>query len=281
MDRSRIVRFYSQYSLGLRHFRNGTCSYQKHILRMSRRKKTDVVIHGQTQPATVDTFIQQAIQNNLPVETMERLFALREKVKAEAAKEAFVRALADFQAECPVIKKTKKVLNKDGNTVRYVYAPIDSIVEQIKRPLGRAGLSYRWETRQEAGKVTAVCFITHVLGHVESTDFTVDVDAAAYMTNPQKTASALTFAKRYSLCNGLGISTGDEDTDAVDVKKEPDAKSPKAQIIMRLRALNEKTGTPEEIREAIKRLTGLESGPETYADIAARLQSIIDENNQQ
>ena len=62
----------------------------------------------------VAVFISQAIEKGLPVETMEKLFALREKVKAEQAREAYVEALASFQSEVPAIKKTKKVLNKTG-----------------------------------------------------------------------------------------------------------------------------------------------------------------------
>jgi hypothetical protein len=58
-----------------------------------------------------------------------------------------------------------------------------------------------------------------------------------YMTAPQKYASAQTFAKRYALCNVLGISTGDEDTDATDVNKENTAKSDKAKIMFLLKAL--------------------------------------------
>src|SRR3990167_10453941 len=106
-----------------------------------------------------------------------------------------------FQDSCPVIKKTKKVLNKDGRTVRYQYAPLDSIVEQIKKPLKEAGVSYRWETKNANGEITAICTVTHILGHSESSEFAVPIDKEGFMTAPQKYASALTFAKRYSLCN--------------------------------------------------------------------------------
>src|SRR3990167_2131118 len=106
-----------------------------------------------------------------------------------------------FQDSCPAIKKTKKVMNKDGRTVRYQYAPLDSIVEQIKAPLKSAELSYRWETSNEKQEITAICTVTHVLGHSESSKFAVPIDTEGYMTAPQKYASALTFAKRYSLCN--------------------------------------------------------------------------------
>lgn len=240
----------------------------------------EIVKTEEKQDTSVELFISQAIAANVPVETLEKLFALREKVKAEKAKEEYVQALLVFQSECPVIEKTKKVFNKDGQTVRYKFAPLDSIVIQIKAPLSKAKLSYRWETKQEKGSVTAVCYVTHVLGHTESSDFTVDIDTEAFMTNPQKSASALTFAKRYSLCNALGISTGDEDTDATDVGKEKDAKSTKSKIIIRLRTLGQKTTTKEEVEKAVLSLTKLELVDKNFDEIASRLQILIDEKNE-
>lgn len=232
-----------------------------------------------TTTNSAEGLIAQAIEKGLGVETMERLFSLREKVKAEQAKEAFVQAMAGFQSECPVIEKTKKVMNKDGATVRYKYAPIDSIVEQIKKPLANHGLAYTWTVKNEVGKITAICKVTHKLGHSEESSFEIPIDSEGYMTAPQKVASALTFAKRYSLCNSLGISTGDEDTDATDVNKEKDAKSVKSKIAFRLKALKEKTGKKEEVAEAVKRLTNLELEEKNFEEIASRLQTIIEENN--
>src|ERR1700710_2694941 len=92
-------------------------------------------------PGSVDTFISQALAANAPVETLERLFALHKEVNAEKARAAFTDALATFQSEAPIIEKTKKVFSKEGK-LRYVFAPIDSIVEQIKKPLASNGFSY-------------------------------------------------------------------------------------------------------------------------------------------
>lgn len=240
------------------------------------KKTNDIAIKEDT---SVESFISQAIAGNVPMETLERLFVLRKEVKAEAAREAYTQALADFQSACPIIEKTKKVLNKDGRSVRYVFAPIDSIVSQIKKPLANAGLSYRWETRQEGKAVTAICIVTHKLGHSEKSEFTIEVDQEGFMTAPQKIASALTFAKRYSLLNALGISTGDEDTDATDVGAEPEAQSIKSKILFRLRALNKNTATKETIETAVLDLTKLELREQNYEDIADRLQVLIDEKN--
>lgn len=232
------------------------------------------------QPATVDTFISQAISQGLPVETMEKLFSLREKVKAEQAKEAYVEALSKFQGDCPIIEKTKKVLNKDGRTVRYQYAPIDAIAEQIKKPLVENGLSYRWEVENKEKMIKATAIITHKLGHSESSSFEIPIDTEGFMTEPQKYASALTFAKRYSLCNALGISTGEEDTDATDVSKEAQPKNQKSKIVFLLRGLGHEPKTKEEADAVIKKLTHLDLIEKNYGEIVARLEVLSKEKNE-
>lgn len=229
---------------------------------------------------SVESLISQAVKANVSIETLERLLVMRDKFNAEKAKEAFVVAMSGFQSECPVIKKTKKVLNKDGRTVRYSYAPIESIVEQIKKPLSKYKLSYSWEAKNEPGSIVAVVTITHALGHSTTSEFKIPVDTEGYMTAPQKVASALTFAKRYSLCNALGISTGDEDTDAIDTNKEKEAKSTKSKVIFLLRSLNKKTDTKEEIEAAVKSLAKLDLIEENLNEIVSRLEILVQENHE-
>jgi len=243
---------------------------------------TKEVTKGETKQevSSIDSFIAQAIQTNLPVESLERLFALREKAQAEIAKASFVEAMAQFQSECPIIEKKKAVMNKDGRTIRYKYAQIESIIEQVKTALSNAKLSYRWETKQEGKSVESTCYITHILGHSESSTFIVEVDTEGYMTAPQKSASALTFAKRYSFCNALGIATGDEDTDANDVNKTPDAKSPKARIVFLLRKLGTESKDKAEIENAVMTLTQLELKEENFEEIIGRMELLIAEKEE-
>ncbi len=251
---------------------------------MTKQKQvTEIIVPeatGSKDVASVESFISKAIEAKAPVETIEKFFALMEKVKANQAKEAYVSALARFQATCPIIQKTKKVLNKDGRTVRYVYAPIDSIVEQIRASLASNGLSYRWNVENQPTMVKATCTITHVMGHNETSSFEVPIDPESYMTAPQRYASASTFARRYSLCNALGISTGDEDTDATDVNKEKDAKSVKAKIVFLLRSLKEDTKTKESIESAVKKLAQLDLKEENYGEIVSRLSVLVEESNE-
>ena len=58
-------------------------------------------------PTTIQSdplaLIAQAIQagHTIPVDTLERLLAMRRELKAESAREAYFGALTDFQARCP------------------------------------------------------------------------------------------------------------------------------------------------------------------------------------
>jgi len=165
--------------------------------------------------ATINTqaLFEQAIEKNTPIETMERLLAMRRELKAEAARDSYFKSLSAFQMECPIIEKKKPVCDKSG-TVRYKYAPLDDILSQVKPVLLKHGFSYTIKTKQDNESVTAVCYTHHVDGHSESTEFRVPIDAKAYMNVAQKVASALTFSKRYSFCDAFGIITGDGDDDS-------------------------------------------------------------------
>jgi len=184
---------------------------------MTKEKKEVKVIEPKQvevkQESSIETFISQAIQANVPIETLERLLAMRDKVKAEQSKEAFVRAMAEFQSECPIIEK-KKVVNDKAGKKRYAYAPLESIVEQVKGLLAKNGLSYDFDEIKDEKYVSAVCTVTHVMGHSKVSTFKVEIGKEEYMTDTQKYGARMTFAKRYAFCNAFGILTGDEDVDA-------------------------------------------------------------------
>jgi hypothetical protein len=183
-------------------------------------KKNTLVKQSSPSPMTaldVQVLIAQAIDKNVPVETMEKLLSMRMQLKAEWAKEQYHEALAAFQAEMPILKKTKIVMNKDGKTERYRYAPLDSIVTQLRSLIEKHGFSYRIEAGIDGRVVNATCAVTHTAGHSESSSFAVPIDPDAYMNEAQKYAAALTFAKRYAFCDSLGVLTGDQDDDAVSI----------------------------------------------------------------
>lgn len=161
----------------------------------------------------VDQLISKAIDKGLPVETMEKLLAMFERVNAIRAKAQFTQAMADFQHDCPIIEKRKVVKDNKGN-VRYKYATLDSIVDQTREIIGKHGLSYTIKTTNDGSNLTATCKVTHIGGHSEESSFSVPIGNEQYMTDVQKFGARATFAKRYAFCDTFGIMTGDADTDA-------------------------------------------------------------------
>lgn len=230
----------------------------------------------------VSQFIQQAIEKNLPVDVMERLFTLRERVKAEQGKEAFTAALAEFQKQCPIIKKDKKVFNKDGRTLRYMYAPIESVIKQIRSGLANNGFSYSWDVEQIENSMKVTAKLTHVFGHFETSSITMPIEKSDYMNAPQSYATAQTYAKRYTLLNVLGIGTADEDTDANTFTKEKNAKSEKSRIAFALRTLGYETDnwSKEEWESEISKLADLKLEPKNFKEIVARLEVLVKEKQE-
>jgi len=227
----------------------------------------------------INQLISKAMESNVPVETLERLFTLQKEYKADKAREAFVNAKAIFQGDVSLIVSDKKVLNKDGRTIRYQYASLGHIAEQIRKPLKENGLAYSWDVLHENNHMKVVAKITHSLGHSETSTLEIPISQDQYMTEPQKYASAQTYAKRYTLINVLGLATADEDTDATDVGKEPNAKSVKAQIILLLRNLDRGTQTREEIEQGVKDITKLELKEENYEEIVKKLAAKVEEKS--
>ena len=163
----------------------------------------------------VNDFITQAIEQKLPVESLERLFALRERVKAEAAREAYTEDMAKLQGELPIIAKSKTARDESKGKDLYRFAPIDDIVSQTKHIIAKHGFSYAFLTENTADKVKVTCIVTHKFGHSKESIMETGLATKTFiMSGPQQIASTVTFNKRYAFCNAFGITTGDEDTDA-------------------------------------------------------------------
>lgn len=156
-----------------------------------------------------------AIESKAGADTLERVMAVRRELKAEAAKEAFDRAMAAFQSECPIIEK-----KKFGAKNAYKYAPLDQILVQVKDLIRAHGFCFTLTSDIEQGWVKAICKVTHEAGHSVPSEFKAPIDMKnPMMTDPQRYGGAMTFAKRYAFCNAFGILTADEDLDGANRPK--------------------------------------------------------------
>lgn len=261
---------------------------------MSDKVEKGIVPHKEDM--SVEKLITTAINKKVDVGTMERLLAMRKDLKAEHAKEQFNRSMAAFQADCPTIKKTKEV-KTSGGSVAYRYAPIESIIDQVKTLIKTHGFSYsfRQELKEDGVKVT--CIVVHELGHSEEYSMEVPFgNKTNVMSQSQVAAAASTFAKRYAFSNAFGILTGDEDTDAAPMEdtggtrrvervihtddEEPITKSPAQKrnlIAGLLKRLGHEPKTRAEADEKVLTVSGLVMTEANYDDILERLEILVDE----
>lgn len=174
-------------------------------------------------PFQIENLISQAITKKVPVETMERLLAMRKQLKDEWAKEQYDRAMAKLQRELPVIEKKSEAGNNNFN---YKYAPLEYINEKTKKPIADNGFSYYFDTEEDVNFMTIYCHTTHEAGFTKTSKFRVPIDKSARMNATQQYGSALTYGKRYCFCNAFGIVVGGEDNDAQLIGKAEQPKKP-------------------------------------------------------
>ena len=167
------------------------------------------------QRASVETMISQAIQAGMPVETMKEILAMRKELKADWAKEQFDRAMADCQAEMPVIEKSKMAKDEEKGKDLYKYAPLDAIVAVAGPIIAKHGFSYSFKTLNTPEKVKVTCIVKHRDGHSEESDMETALSTKTrIMSAPQQIAATVTFNKRYAFTNAFGITTGGEDDES-------------------------------------------------------------------
>jgi ERF superfamily protein len=168
-----------------------------------------------TRQIDIQALLERAITDNSAVEVVEKLLQMTKDVRAIQAREAWYRAMADFQRQCPPIRKTKTAkIQSDRGQFAYAYAPLDEILETTRPIMGPLGLSVSWTTRFENKTVIANCRVSHEAGHVEeSGEVPIPIDEASKMgaTVAQRIGIATTYGKRYSLLSIIGIAPEDDD----------------------------------------------------------------------
>lgn len=171
-----------------------------------------------TSPNAVTELVHLALERNLPVETLERLVALHERVTDRQAASEFADALAQFQSECPPITKTStgRVVTNSGANYSYTYAELSHIAQVVGPLLHSKGFSYSWDSEIKDKMMSCTCTLRHVNGHKVTASFICPTEARAGMSEQQKFAAALSYAKRLSLIQVLGITTADPDTDGAN-----------------------------------------------------------------
>lgn len=175
----------------------------------------------------LDKAVAQLSSPNAPaaVEALTKLVDLYERLESKNAKRQFAEDLTGFQGECPPIpkKSTARIATKSGSQFSYQYAELDTIANVIRPFLTQYGFSYTWDSKVNGESIACTCTLQHRSGHQQSALFEAPIDKAMVVNDTQKYAAALTYAKRQSLIQILGLTTCDPDSDgAQEATVSPD-----------------------------------------------------------
>lgn len=198
---------------------------------------------------------------------LEKMMDLYLKVEAVNARKAFAEAKAALQADIPHIVATKPVPNRDGS-IRYCYAPYQSIMREVEPFLAKHGFSISFGQKVEEKRLTAICTLTHIGGHEACNEFAVRVgQGPPSSSEAQADGAASTYAKRFALCNCLNITVDMPDDDA---RRQGDVitAAQAADLERRLKAVNGNV-------ESFLRLADAESFTDIRSDKYAMLDAAL------
>jgi ERF superfamily protein len=129
-------------------------------------------------------------------------------IKSDSIKE-LAAALAEAQADFPAIPRdrTVTVKTKSGATYQFSYAPLDTILANIRPAMKKNGLAFLQSVNGEALTTTLI----HKSGEWITSD---PLPIKVVEAGSQAMGSAITYAKRYALTALLGIVTEEDDDGA-------------------------------------------------------------------
>ena len=175
----------------------------------------DELVPVSDEESQMSAMLKLAIEEKVPVETMEKLVSLSERVSERRARSEFHEAMTHFQADCPGIPRAALVdyTTSKGTRVRYSYADLQGIAKIVRPILNKYGLSFTWDSEEKDGKIRVTCILRHIGGHSESSTFSCPVSQSDRMSASQNMGSAATVGRRQSLVSVLGLTDVDVDDD--------------------------------------------------------------------
>lgn len=172
-------------------------------------------------------FERLAADPNVPVEKLERLIAMQERIMAHNAKAEFDAAYSQMQGDIPIISERGEIIV--NGQLRSRYAKLEDILEVVRPILKQYGFAIRHRNQFLDGKVKIIGILSHRAGHSEEDEFEAKADTTGSKNDIQALASTRSYGQRYTTISLIGIATRGSDDDghgsAKGGKPEP-AKAP-------------------------------------------------------
>ena len=150
-----------------------------------------------------------------PVERLEQMFALYQKVQADAARKAFMAAFVVAQAEMGRV--VKDAYNPQTKSKCATHQAIDALIKPVYSKHGFA-MSFDTSDSPLPEQVRVLCYLLHKEGHEREYHIDMPADGKGakggdVMTKTHAAGTASTYGKRYLAVNIWNLAQVDKDTD--------------------------------------------------------------------
>lgn len=179
------------------------------------KQETQIVSQPQSETASMIQMIERAALNpDVDIEKMERLWAMKERMDNRNAEVAFNAAMSQAQSEMGRV--SADAVNPQTRSKYASYAALDKALRPI---YSNHGFSLSFDTGETVSEmVRVVCHVAHKDGHSRSyhADMPSDGKGAkggAVMTKTHATGSAMSYGMRYLLKLIFNVAVGEDDND--------------------------------------------------------------------
>lgn len=174
--------------------------------------KTEVATVPDQSTAVLSMIERVALNSDIPIEKLEKMLDMQERVLDRNAKQQFTADLAAMQVSLPRVAHHGRLeIKKDGRTVQTSsFAKLEDINDAIRPVLQEFGFAVTFRVQHSDGFVWVKTVLSHRGGHSEETSLPVPLDTSGSKNNAQAVGSSISYGKRYGICAMLNISTGDD-----------------------------------------------------------------------
>ena len=150
-----------------------------------------------------------ALDPNIDIDRVKAVIDMERAEKARVSEQAFEAAFVAMQPELPAVAKRGEGQGKSA------FAKIEDIQDAVRPILKEHGFGYRFKVHDVKDGIEVTCILSHKDGHKDTDTIRLPYDTGGQKNATQARGSSVSYGKRYTLANVLGIQLGGEDNDAV------------------------------------------------------------------
>lgn len=152
---------------------------------------------------------------DIDTDKLEKMFELQERYEANQAKKAYHNAMSTFGALVPPLTYDSWVNYKtDKGVTEYGFASLAGTMTKLQEAMNQCELKATWKTESVGeGRTKVTCYMTHSMGHSESTSLDALPDPSGGKNSIQAVKSTVSYLKRITFEALAGLATKADDAD--------------------------------------------------------------------